>query len=148
MSTAAKPSPLPLDLQRRPMARAQRVPLIEREIKERLGDAAIEVIFSEAARISEGRVHQNRYFGSTMLTIDLTLLASSLRVDASRSASTYAELFDRDPRVLRRVHRIAERESIMRANAPLADVVIEVRVRADECCIFVDADVEATVRTG
>ena len=128
------------------MASAQRVPLIEREITEKLGAAALELLFADAERISEGSIHQGRYFGSTMLTIDLAKLANRLRVDHDNRIDTYTVMLAEDARVTRRIHRLAERDATSRANAPLSKVSVEVRVRADGQRIFLDADVEATLR--
>lgn len=148
MSTNAKPVVTAPDLQRRPMARAQRVPLIEREVREKIGEAALEVIFTEADRLSEGRCYQGRYFGSTMITIDLAALSPSLRVDDGRALDAIAVLLAEDAKVTRRIQRLAEREATARANVPLTHVAVEVRVRTDGAKIFVDADVEATLRDG
>ncbi len=130
------------------MARAARVPLIEREVREKIGDAALEVIFTDCARISEGDVHKGRYFGSTMLTIDLAQLERTLRVDTHHALDTLAVMFAEDDRVTRRVQRLAERDAVSRANRPLTQVAVEVRVRTDGSRIFIDADVEATLRDG
>lgn len=130
------------------MARAARVPLIEREVREKIGDAALEVIFTDCARISEGDVHKGRYFGSTMLTIDLQQLERTLRVDTHHALDALAVMFAEDDRVTRRVQRLAERDAVSRANRPLTQVAVEVRVRTDGSRIFIDADVEATLRDG
>src|SRR3954449_13051215 len=67
----------------RPIARVQRIALFEREVRERLSRAALDVLFARAEVISEGqstiRNAKPAYFGSTMLTIDLNGLAGVLR---------------------------------------------------------------------
>ena len=68
---------------RRPMARATRIALFEREVRERLSRAALELVLGRAEVISEGqrgvRNGRDAYFGSTMLTIDLPSLDLLLR---------------------------------------------------------------------
>jgi hypothetical protein len=68
---------------RRPMARATRIALFEREVRERLSRAALELVLARAEVISEGqrsvRGGRDAYFGSTMLTIDLPALELLLR---------------------------------------------------------------------
>src|SRR5205814_10101022 len=56
---------------RKPAAVARRVSLFEREVRMHLGTAAIEVLFAVAEVLSEGGRDGARYFGSTMITIDL-----------------------------------------------------------------------------
>lgn len=148
MTSVAKHLAPAVELERRPMARAARVPLIERVVHEKIGDAALEVIFTECHRISEGDVHKGRYFGSTMLTIDLQQLKSTLRIESDRQLDALAVLFAEDDRVTRRVQRLAERDAVARANVPLTNVAVETRVRTDGSRIFIDADVEATLRDG
>ena len=67
----------------RPLARVQRIALFEREVRERLSRAALDLVFERAEVMSEGqrssRAGQPVYFGSTMLTIDLEALAPQLR---------------------------------------------------------------------
>src|SRR6187549_641254 len=86
---------------RRPMARATRIALFEREVRERLSRAALELVLGRAEVISEGqrgvRNGRDAYFGSTMLTIDLPSLDLLLRdaCDAG-TARRLAELLEAD----------------------------------------------------
>jgi len=90
---------------RRPMARATRIALFEREVRERLSRAALELVLGRAEVISEGqrgvRNGRDAYFGSTMLTIDLPSLDLLLRdaCDAG-TARRLAELLDTQTPVL------------------------------------------------
>ncbi len=65
------------------MARATRIALFEREVRERLSRAALELVLGRAEIISEGqrgvRGGRDAYFGSTMLTINLGSLELLLR---------------------------------------------------------------------
>jgi hypothetical protein len=75
------------------MARATRIALFEREVRERLSRAALELVLARAEVISEGqrsvRGERDAYFGSTMLTIDLPALelSRSARWPSSRRSS-------------------------------------------------------------
>src|SRR5207245_9984806 len=103
------------------MARASRVTLFEREIKERLSHAAIEILIDGADVLSEGQHAAARYYGSTMITIDLARHAALVRepCDAA-SARRVAELFGKDARACARVRKIAEREARRLWARPLA----------------------------
>ena len=58
----------------RPLARVERISLFEREVKERLSRAALDVLFAAAGVMSEGqrsaRNKREAFFGSTMLTFE------------------------------------------------------------------------------
>src|SRR5205085_9326669 len=127
------------------MARASRVTLFEREIKERLSHAAIEILIDGADVLSEGQHNGPRFYGSTMITIDLARHAELVRepCDAA-SARRVAELFVRDLRACARVRTIAEREARRLARGPLARVAVELKLRWHDARVFVDADVEGT----
>jgi hypothetical protein len=135
-------------LEKKPMARAERVTLFEREVRERLSLAAIEILLERAKVLSEGRranapTAQQAYFGSTMMTLDVAALGDAVRdpLDA-RAAARVAELIRGDARVTRRVQRIAEREAQRLAQGPTRARAAEVRVRAQGTLIYLDVDVE------
>ena len=73
-------APLPA---RKPMARVTRIALFEREVRERITLAALDLLLSRAEVISEGqrnvRGGRDAYFGSTMLTFDLPALSVVIR---------------------------------------------------------------------
>src|SRR5215471_12567329 len=84
---------------RKPMAPARRVSLYEREIRVHLGTAAIEVLFSAGEVLSEGQRHGSRYFGSTMIGIDLARIRAAVREDCDAAdARRVAKLLETDPR--------------------------------------------------
>src|SRR5215471_248672 len=134
---------------RRPMARATRIALFEREVRERLSRAALDLLFARADLISEGqrssRGGRDAYFGSTMLTIDLPDLAMLLRdaCDAG-TARRLAALLESDESVTRRVQELAGRETTRVAGAPPTHVSTHVAIRAQGAKVFIDVDVEAT----
>jgi hypothetical protein len=130
------------------MARAIRITLFEREVRERLSRAALDIAFARAELLSEGqrsaRGGKAGYFGSTMLTIDLSTLSDVLRdpCDAG-TAHHLAELMEADTTLPRRIHDIAAREAARVAGAPLLDVRTQVVIRAQGAKVFIDVDVEA-----
>jgi len=133
---------------RKPMARATRITLFEREVRERLSRAALDVVFARAERLSEGQRSQRggreAYFGSTMLTVDLASFADVFR-DACDAGTAHrlAALFEADSTVPRRIRELALREAARIAGARLKDVRTQVTVRAQGAKVFVDVDVEA-----
>src|SRR5882672_5573252 len=107
---------------RKPMVRAIKIALFQREIRERLSVAALDLLFDRVEVISEGqravRGGRDSYFGSTMLTVDLPALASLLSdaCDAG-TARRLAELLDVDAGVARRIQALSEREAARVAGA-------------------------------
>jgi hypothetical protein len=135
---------------RKPMARATRITLFEREVRERLSRAALDVIFARADRLSEGqrqtRGGREAFFGSTMLTVDLAAFADVLR-DACDAGTAHrlATLMESDGTVPRRIREIAEREATRIAAVRLKDLRIQIAVRAQGARVFIDVDVEAAL---
>jgi hypothetical protein len=135
-------------LEKKPMARAARVTLFEREIREKLSVAAIEILVERARILSEGKraaapTAKARYFGSTMITVDVAALGDAVREPCdARSAARVAELIRDDARVIKRVHKIAAREAERLAGAPVRVRAGEVRVRSQGTFVYLDVDVE------
>jgi hypothetical protein len=134
---------------RRPMARATRIGLFEREVRERPARAALDLLFARAEVISEGQRSQrggrDAYFGSTMLTFDLPALSVLLR-DACDAATALrlAALLEADAQVGKRVQELARREATRVCGAAPRDVSTHVAIRAQGARVFIDVDVEAT----
>jgi hypothetical protein len=142
----AKPQKLVLARLRKPMVRATRVTLFEREMREKLSASAVEILFQRARVLSEGRradspTAGNAFFGSTMITIDLRELADLVR-DApdAATAEKLAALIDEDARVAKRVRQIAALEAERLGGG--AARAVEVRVRWEDAIVYIDADVE------
>ena len=133
---------------KKPMARATRIALFQREIRERLSPAALDLVFARVEVISEGqravRGGSDSYFGSTMLTIDLPALAECLRdaCDAG-TARRLAALLEGDGGVARRIQALAEREASRVAGAVPRQVGTHVTIRSHGAKVFIDVDVEA-----
>ncbi|MGZ3426236.1 MAG: hypothetical protein ACXVCV_06280 [Polyangia bacterium] len=139
---------LPLLIEKKPMARAARVTLFEREVREKLSVAAIEILLERARVLSEGKRSASptaaaRYFGSTMITVDVRALADAVREPCdARAAARVAELIRDDARIGRRVQKIAAREAERLTGAPVRVRAGEVRVRAQGTLVHLDVDVE------
>ncbi len=134
---------------RKPMARATRVSLFEREIRVHLATSAIELMFRGAQLLSEGQWQGERWFGSTMITLDLSRLGDQVRdtCDAA-TAHRVADLLLRDARVAARARAIAEEGARSRAGRPLARIDVELSSRAAGECVHIDLDVEASADRG
>jgi hypothetical protein len=134
--------------EKKPMARVARVTLFEREIRERLSVAAVEILLERARILSEGKrsaspTAKSAWFGSTMLTIDVATLGDVVREACdARSAARVADLIRDDARVTRRVQKIAAREAERLADGPLRVRPGDVRVRSQGTHIYLDVDVE------
>jgi hypothetical protein len=131
------------------MARATRIALFEREVRERLSRTALDLVLSRAEVISEGqrntRNGRDAYFGSTMLTIDLPSLELLLRdaCDAG-TARRLADLLQADVAAMAAVEAMAGREAARVCGARPTAVRTHVAIRAQAAKVFIDIDVEAT----
>jgi hypothetical protein len=138
---------------RRPMARATRIALFEREVRERLSRTALELVLARADVISEGqrstRNGRDAYFGSTMLTIDLPSLELLLRdaCDAG-TARRLADLLQSDAQAMTGVEALAAREAERVCGARPLAVRTHVAIRAHAAKVFIDIDVEAGFSEG
>jgi hypothetical protein len=136
---------------RRPMARATRIGLFEREVRERPARAALDLLFARAEIISEGarsqRGGRDAYFGSTMLTFDLPALSVVIR-DACDAATAVrlAALLEADASVGKRVQELAKREAARVCGATPREVIAHVAIRAQGAKIFIDVDVEGSFK--
>jgi hypothetical protein len=134
---------------RRPMARATRIGLFEREVRERPARAALDLLFARAEVISEGQRSQrggrDAYFGSTMLTFDLPALSVVIR-DACDAATAVrlAALLETDASVGKRVQELARREATRVSGAAPREVSTHVAIRAQGAKVFIDVDIEAS----
>lgn len=136
---------------RRPMARATRIGLFEREVREKPARAALNLLFARADVISEGqrtqRAGRDAYFGSTMLTFDLPALSVLLR-DACDAATAVrlAGLLKDNPSVSKRVQELAKREAARVSGAAPLHVSTHVVIRAQGAKVYIDVDVEASFK--
>ena len=126
------------------MRATRRVSLFEREIRVRLGQAALELFFASASVLSEGRAAEGVYFGSTMLTVDLARLSNHLReaCDLATARST-EHLLVRDPRVHDRSRAIAVAEASRLAGCEILAPWVDIKIRRAARHFYIDIDVEA-----
>jgi hypothetical protein len=144
-SAAPIPKPAPVPPPRKPMARATRVSLFEREVKVRLSSVATDLLFEAPRLLTEGQLDADRYVGSIMLTIDLDRTAARISdpPDAA-TARRVAALLPDDERARARARRVAVREVQRAAGArPMAPPQVDRRVRAAGALVHLDLDVEA-----
>lgn len=129
---------------RKPVVRTSRVSLFDREIRVQLSASAIDILLQGAAILSEGRVREGRYEGSTMLTIDLGRLSVQVSEACDVATARNVEvLLITDPRIYERARQIAMAEAERCARCSLDVVAIDLRVRRIGCHFHMDMDVEA-----
>ncbi len=133
---------------RRPLTSAFRVSLFEREVKERLSGAALDLLIAHSLVLSEGQrstssTARAAFFGSMMLTVDLKTLQPLVRepID-SPIAERMVALLAGDPRLTERVRRLAEREAVRLSNGPAPLESVELRVRLAGTVLHIDVDIE------
>ena len=136
---------------RRSLLAVRRVPLVEREVHERLSLTALELLLRSSRLIVEGGLGDGgggvaAWFGTAMLTIDLGALSPSVREPCDGElARRVAALLGQDPRFLRRLRTLVEEEAAAVAGRRLADLALEPRVRSDGLLVLVDLDLEGKV---
>ena len=101
------------------MARAVRVTLFEREVREKLSVAAIEILLERARILSEGKRSASptaaaRYFGSTMITVDVSAIGDAVREPCDARATARVAALIRDD-VARHAARAEDRRARGRA---------------------------------
>jgi hypothetical protein len=126
------------------MAAVRRLALVRREIRERISATGLELLLRAASRISEGRIAADgRYYGSTMLTLDLGLTCGQVRdVCDVGTATRLAQLLEGDAAALAQVRRLVLEEATRVARRPLGELELEIRLRVEASTIFIDVDVE------
>jgi hypothetical protein len=127
------------------MAAVRRIGLFRREIRESLDPAAVEVLLASATRISEGQVGPDgRFYGSTMLTIDLERIRPQVK-DACdvATAARLAALLEAAAALHERLGRLAVSEARRIAGSGLRRPEADLRVRTEGTRVFIDIDVEA-----
>jgi len=134
----------------RPMVRARRIPLIEREIREHLSHAALDAVFAQAEVISEGEATraggQSQFLGSTMLTFDVAAMADLVREPADEgTARRLAALLASDRSLDGRIQTIVRHEVERVTGLSPRRVRGETRIRTQGTRVYLDVDVEAVL---
>jgi len=125
------------------MASARRVSLFEREVRVRLAPAGLDVLLDEARVLTEGQHDGPRWYGSTMMTIDLARVQAFVSDDCDQGcARRVADLAAIDERVRERTRRVALAQA-ERDAGPLEAPAIDLHVRREGRVVHLDLDVEA-----
>ena len=125
------------------MAPARRVSLFEREITVRLAPAGLDVLFEEMRVLTEGQIEAGRYFGSTMMTVDLARVQPRVSDECDPAcARRIVELAGDDERVRARARTIALAEAA-RQGGGLDDAAVDLHVHRDGRTLHLDLDLEA-----
>jgi hypothetical protein len=146
--TQPKHKTIPLAPLPKPMARVTRVTLFEREVRERLSNAALELLLGRAQVLAEGSrssspTARKAFFGSIMITMDLATLEGDVRDELGpETAQRIAERMESDARVAGWLRKLAENEASKLAGTPIRVHSADVRVRAEGTKVLVDIDVE------
>ena len=129
------------------MAFARRVSLFRRQIVESLSPAGLELLLASSNRISEGQVtSRGRYYGTTMLTIDLEHTGEKVQdVQDVSTASRLARHIEQERSALQQVVRLAVREAGNVAGSQILKPAAEVEIRVEGQRILVDVDLEGNV---
>jgi len=139
------PSPIAhlIELQKKPMVRAFRPSLFQKEIRHRLSSAGIELLFERAQVLSEGQIDRGRYFGSTMISLDLTRLEDAI-ADAltAETAARFGELAASDPLLDARAQSVGRAEA-RRLAGEISSPQIDVGIRTRGANLYIDLDIEA-----
>jgi hypothetical protein len=136
----------------RPLASVEKISLFEREVRERLSRAALELIFAGAGIMSEGQRAGRKgadarevFHGSTMLTIELGSVAPVVRdVCDARAAQRLCALLATDATAAARIKSIAAAEAERLCRTRPRTLGAEIKVRARGTTVYVDVDVEAS----
>ncbi|MFH0903494.1 MAG: hypothetical protein V2A73_22935 [Pseudomonadota bacterium] len=151
-SSASSPSPAPVSppvLARKPMATARQVSLFEREIRLKLSGSAIDILFDLAETLSEGQRQGSRYYGSTMITIDLAKATILVRDDCDAAgARRVADLLARDSRARQRARAIALAHAEARAGGRLSQLGVDLKTRSAGTRVEIDLDVDGHAAAG
>ncbi len=132
----------------RPMARAARIAIFEREVRERLSRAAVEVLLARADVLSEGqrltRGGKQLFEGSTMLTLDLHRTTSLFRETGdAATARRLAAMLAKDTWARNRIRHLATKEAERLSHTKVHEVSAEMRVSSKGTKVLIDVDVEA-----
>ena len=130
------------------MAFARRVSLFRRQVVETLSPAGLELLLASSSRISEGQVTtRGRYYGTTMLTIDLQSTGERVQdVQDVSTASRLARHLEQERSAMQQVVRLAVREAGNVAGSPIVKPAAEVEIRVQGHKILVDVDLEGNVK--
>lgn len=127
------------------LAKARRSAAVRSRAGEALSREAEENLFAYADVLTEARVDEGGYAGSTMLTIDLARMAAYVRhLDTEEEREAFLSLASGSVRVRLRAMRFACAEAVRRVpERSLGTFSIETRMRLSGTSLMIDVDVEA-----
>jgi len=104
-----------------------------------LGPRGEEELFRVADVLSEGRVHDDSFFGSTLITIELERLG----IAGAEAAARLFQAVERSVRVRLRAMRLAQNDAIRRLpDRRFGTAVVSTRIRLEAMRLLVDVDLE------
>lgn len=104
-----------------------------------LGPRGEEELFRVADVLSEGRVHEGSFFGSTLITIELARLG----IADDEGAARLFRAVERSVRVRLRAMRVAQADAARRLPARrVGTAVVSTRIRLEAMRLLVDVDLE------
>jgi hypothetical protein len=113
--------------------------LLERVERSVLGPRAEEELFRVAEVLSEGRVSGTSYYGSTLVTIDL----SRLGITTPERARLLFSAAEGSVRVRLRAMRLAQSDALRRLpDQPVGTAIVSTTVRLDDTKLLLDVDLE------
>jgi hypothetical protein len=145
-----QPSRKPSPYEMRPLVQVRRIALFEREIREYLSQAALDVVFARMDVLSEGECSSGQagkvFVGSTMLTCDVAALADVFREPADEGTARHlGELLGKEKTLEARTQRIVRREVERITSQRPKAVRGQTGIRTQGTRVFLDIDVEATL---
>lgn len=147
-ATATEPAPaLTAPPRRKGMVTTRRLSVFQRKVDTSLSPTALEMVLEHMRVTSEGRLDGDDYTGSTMITLDLAVLAPRLSDEADAStARRFAELAPDDARLRQRARAVAFAEARRIAGGTLIQPQIDLEVRARGPVVHFALNVEAILR--
>lgn len=108
-------------------------------VLERLEANATRDWLDEASVVSEGAVHDARYYGSSYIHVARDVDCAAARIEAA----TLVKLVDADPHLRLRVLRVAHREASARADGRLGTLRAEISIAPSDRGVSLVVEVEA-----
>lgn len=135
----------PVGRSRPGLARATRAGLSRTIRREVLSREAEELLFTCAELMTEARIDERGYSGSTMITFDLARVAEGLRdLSTAEDRARLLRVVEGSVRVRIRASRFACAEAARRVpDRSLGTFSVETRMRLDGTNLLVDVDVDA-----
>ena len=133
-----------LEINKKPMARARRASLFQRQVRVSLSSTAAALLVARAQVLSEGQIEHGRFYGSTMMSLDLRRLEDEVSDEVSaETANRFGALAAADPELLAHTRALGIAEAKRLAGSPIGEPQLDVRIRARGPHIQIDIDIEA-----